>query len=659
MSYPDEQIGYQASEQYSSKRNSLSLQKVPSNEAESPLRKPSLPTSEGQSPEAHRASLSHEVPSGNELDDVHIDAPVKKYNKVTGGEGTMQETEDVKPYVTHATEEDDNGYSVPILAGDEVAKEVGHDHLQPAVPPSPRRSSTEEYRGVASPHGSRPSSRPGSIHGLHSSIHHSLQRHASHLDEREHLHTPLEDVDEYEPLFPEGEDKSTMTTAERFKQRPDALRQRFPSQDIWEDTPDSVMYQATVTTPDLESESRTTAFELPEQELARKGEISEKEKEKLIPAEHRLLRSQFAPHLRDDMPTRPGLQPRFPSQDIWEDSPDSQHLVATVNAPEEDEPPQRPEESRLGEGASSQQIEPSVAPNIPARPQKKLSGDTVTTQGQSELKKVPSIPERPKPQIPARPAKKELSDPSSAQITEPAQITKAKPQVPARPAGGKFANLKSNFMSDLNQKLGLGPPKEKEKEPEPEPAEVKPLEDARKSRARGPQRRAPPKSTTVPARPSPLSFSISAPQSLWSIDDSGSLSIAKPKLSEEKQAQIEHSTPADAPMAPTIDTTSKAELEADKRADDAPPPMASALSTNTAGESTDPAPVPVSPTASSKMAASGELTREQTKDSVDQGFVSKQTTASDQSGITLERVETIDPSARQETTSKPTGTTTE
>jgi hypothetical protein len=78
-------------------------------------------------------------------------------------------------------------------------------------------------------------------------------------------------------------------------------------------------------------------------------------------------------------------------------------------------------------------------------------------------------------------------------------VTKAKPQVPARPGqSSKIANLRGNFMNDLNQKLGLGPPKEKEPEPEPVIEEVKPLEDARKGRARGPQRRAPAKSPAAP-----------------------------------------------------------------------------------------------------------------------------------------------------------------
>jgi hypothetical protein len=69
--------------------------------------------------------------------------------------------------------------------------------------------------------------------------------------------------------------------------------------------------------------------------------------------------------------------------------------------------------------------------------------------------------------------------------------------------GSKIAALQGGFMSDLNNRLKLGPqaPK-KEEEVKDEPAEEKekaPLVDARKGRARGPQRRAPAKS----ASPSP------------------------------------------------------------------------------------------------------------------------------------------------------------
>ena len=570
---------------------------------ESPLRKTSFPAEDVERPSLGRGQTSSDVESENDV--VHIDEPAKKYNKITGGEETMHETAD--PAWPAFTGEGDliDEYHAPILAEDEVAKEIHHEHLHAAVEArSDRRGSSYEYEhkssGDVTPI-SRPASRPGSIHGIHH-LHSSLSRFTSHQDEeREFMHTPLEDVDEYEPLFPEVDgQKKALSHAERFKPRPDALKHRFPSQDIWEDTPNSAMHEATVSTPDLLSQgSRTSTFEHPAAEAARKGEATEAEKAKLLPKEEVLAKSQFAPHLRDDMPTRPGLQPRFPSQDIWEDSPDSHYLVTTVGGspPEERIPtdsinkpmiPPRPmTKSKLSEDYTA-------PPTIPARPNKRYAvppADAKLTEiipskpvsqesSPTEIRKVPSIPDRPKPQVPPRPAKKE----SLEALTKTASVTsagsvgsvetekglkspplpKAKPQIPPRPAqGGKLANLKGNFMSDLNQKLGLGPPKEKEKEIEPE---VKPLEDARKSRARGPQRRAPAKELSPAAKP--VRFSVASPKPLWHIhpehdhlvvqDHSGTATqfdTLKEQMSEDKVQQMENATVADAPPPPTIDTT--------------------------------------------------------------------------------------------------------
>ena len=659
VSYPDEQIGYLASEQYSSRSNVASpnqgtsgpsaLYKMHSNVSqpaiESPLRKTSFPADDhgqeqfsetkgsvtGRSDEALDSELDE--------DTVHVGQPKQHYNKVTGGQETIRETQEAQSYITHPTEDENNDYSVPILASDEVAREPSTEDLQPAVPPQRRGSAYDDFyhgSGEITPNLSRPGSRPGSIHG--GSLLPSLSRFTSrHEDyERQDLHTPLEDVDEYEPLFPdEDSKKKSMTMAERFK-RPQTLQHRFPSQDTWEDAPGSSMHVATVTMPDLperpkeksERPDPAKTFEHPETEAARKEETSEAEKKKLIPKEERLAMSKFAPHLRDDMPTRPGLQPRFPSQDVWEDSPDSQYLTTTVSrsedilrSPEDKETspiqtskpsiPPRPNKNRLADGASSSQIHPSV----PARPQKRavppvdaqLTNAATLSQGEkmpspTEIKKVPSIPDRPKPQIPHRPNKKISGDSLSktvsatsagsagstetekaAPVTSP-PVTKAKPQVPARPAAGsKIANFKSNFMSDLNSKLGLGPPKQKEPEPEEE-KEAKPLEDARKGRARGPQRRAPAKSPStaddMPAKKA-AGFSIAPPKYLWHINNAdGMLTVhshggspskgAEPlpeasteakaaaangetlSLPTEKIEQMAHSTPADAPYPAAV-----------------------------------------------------------------------------------------------------------
>lgn len=573
---------------------------------------------------------------------IHIDDPDRRFNKVTGGQESQNETQEAKPYVTTGDDEESE-HRVPILAEDEVAKAGQNEWLHPAVSPKfERRNSQphEEHASGALTPTSRPASRPGSIYQLHSASH-SLSRFISHQDERDHMHTPLEDVAEYEPLFDDSEEKKALTHAERFKSRPDALQRRFPSQDIWEDTPSSAMYEAEVSTPDLPSQmsqnkselTATATFEHPDAEHARKGEATEADKARLISREQRLAESRYLPHLRDDMPTnsRPSIAARFPSQDIWEDTPDSSQLVTTVGGSEDDEEerspvdsrppvPTRPAKSRLGEGASSAQIEPSVAPQIPARPPKRLHqvppADAQLTDP-IPLNKEVSPTERQKPQVPPRPNRKpgdsDLSRVTSAGSNDSAESqvsAKPKPQVPARPAGGALANLKGNFMSDLNKKLGLGPPKEKEREPEPE-AEAKPLEDARKSRARGPQRRAPAKaSDQKPA----FSFSVFSARSLWQIDESDELSTV---AEDKKTAQPEPIAAVD--HAESTEPLSKAEKNIAERPNDAPAPLASGLATNTAGEPADPV------AAGSDDSLEGELTRKTTATTISGDDIDRET----------------------------------
>lgn len=704
-----------ASEQYASRSQStappeLTLTKTLTNAsqpaAESPLRKASFPAEDVDPVIARhsRRALSGQsvegLDSSGDDDHVHVGAPSKKYNKITGGEESIRETSEDRPYGADEAE-DDNDHRVPILAEDEVAKDVGSEHMSAAISPrfDRRGSSHDDYRSGDATPTSRPSSRPGSIYGLHSASH-SLSRFISHHDDRDTMHTPLEDVDEYEPLFADDDpNKKAVSHAERFKPRPDALKHRFPSQDIWEDTPSSAMYQTSVSTPDLPREvpEPSAAFEHPDQEAARKGEPSEAEKAKLIPKEERLAKSRFAPHLRDDMPTRPGMQPRFPSQDIWEDSPDSQHLVTTVSSPPVDRadepdplenskpfvPPRPVGKSRLGEGASSAQI----APSVPARPGKKeiyaappfgadltdTTGAKITKQtSPTELKKAPSIPDRPKPSVPPRPAKKLSGDSLSktmssesaasnateraAPITSP-PIAKAKPQIPARPAqSSQFGGLKGNFMNDLNKKLGLGPPKEKEPEPE---VEAKPLEDARKGRARGPQRRAPAKSPS--AAPAPVSsFSVSRPMTMFHIDESNALNHGS---SEAPQSAEQVEVPKEEPVQPTEDSempgafpgsvqepASRAESEAEQKHEDVPASTAPSLATNTAGEHVDPgtdapsqaitSPMSQEPTDSEEQMLSQQttetseaklgqiLSREETDPNTDAISANKQTSAS-------------------------------
>jgi hypothetical protein len=240
-------------------------------------------------------------------------------------------------------------------------------------------------------------------------------------------------------------------------------------------------------------------------------------------------------------------------------------------------------------------------------------------------------------------------------------------------------------MNDLNQKLGLGPPKEKEKEPEPVAEEAKPLDDARKGRARGPQRRAPAKSPAAHVKS--VGFAMFAPRSLWTIDE-GELSVpssdnvpvpdveATPNtgLSEQKAEQVENSTAADAPLPPSLDTTDHAESEDSKKEAEGPPfaagnladpeptlgtptqeksnPLSIAPSRNESGENqavadadaNDREGVDLSQrtTESSGQASGPELEREEPDPTTDAIPASKQTTASSK-GDTAPLEKTVTP----------------
>ena len=509
-----------ASEEYTSRMNSpkphagSSHSKAPSvhsqTHADSPLRKSFVfdvndMDGSGQaraSQTSGRKSSEHAVGSDNEDDNViHIDAPDQRTSKITGN-GYDPPKEDLGPRGGNTEYEggwiDERGYGVPILASDEVAKEPGYEYQQPAVAPDQHRRGSAYYSGIDSEvplayqsgyrHGSksgsasssravsRPGSRPGSIHGGMP----GLSRFTS-IDDREDMHTPLEDVDEYEPLFPEDDEKlKKVVDAERFKHRPG--KHRFPSQDIWEDTPNSLQLQATVTSPEPEPEKAasppkvvSSTFETPEQEARRKGEVSEREKAELLPKEEHWAKSQFKPHIREEI-HRPSLKQRFPSQDIWEDTPNSAQLETTVAEPQSVEGPKSPVDLGLEAGAvvntagRPSQIDGTIEqprdgatagapaitkPTIPARPNKS-----------KHMMNAPATPSLPVPTVPARPVRKvhqvppadipplpsklatsttasesktETSYPDS-KLTSPEEFRevpslpeRAKPQVPARP----------------------------------------------------------------------------------------------------------------------------------------------------------------------------------------------------------------------------------
>lgn len=403
-------------------------------------------------------------------------------------------------------DEGDDDYTAPILAEDEVRKNTPHPDQVPCIDP------LREHRGSeleADPPRSRPTSRPASLYKVESS---------------EIKSTPLEDVEEYEPLFPEDEEgtaKQQHLTAAQIEK----MKQRFPSKDIWEDAPSSVHHTATVSTPELpeEGSKRDVASRKPAETPAhlwarRQEELAEKE---LTHPDAFLWRNQkptwigHQPHLAQEIAQRPNVSQKFPSRDIWEDTPDSLKLETTVSGPQteapspaDNKPPQIPVRPERKSEDSQER------PSIPVRPKSKSPEETSK----------PSIPDRPKPQIPARPAK--ASPPTAGALSNPPAL-KPKPAVPARPAGNKIAALQAGFMSDLNKKLGLGPKAPKPKD-EPEegaaaeaPKEKAPLSDARKGRARGPQRRAPaPASVSASSEPAAkkpkLTFATAV--TVWSVD---------------------------------------------------------------------------------------------------------------------------------------------
>ncbi|KAK3349973.1 altered inheritance of mitochondria protein 21 [Lasiosphaeria hispida] len=427
---------------------------------------------------------------------IHVEEPGRRKSVMfSDGESHGSEDEEERPY------------RAPILAEDELAKDPSSYDHQPAVELAPeRRGSAFEIEESTS----RPTSRPASLY-------------------KEPLYemrsTPLEDVEEYEPLFDEDDKEKAKepvakpTTAEKIKGE---KKRRFPSADVWEDAPSSAHYTAEVSTPELleegtkssagvvppprDGETPAQAFARHQEELAER-EVREHGQEAFLPGrkKEKPLWVQHQTHLASEPATRPSLGPRFPSRDVWEDAPDSLKLETTVSTPQQDDEsspvvssPEIPLQPRGKSDAADK-------PAIPGRPKpRQASGDDSR----------PAIPERPKPQIPTRPAK---AGPTSGGLApaEAAASPRPKPAVPARPMGGKIAALQAGFMNDLNQRLRLGPQAPKKEEPaaEESPVEEKekaPLVDARKGRARGPQRRAPAKSASPAPAPAPAPAAAAA-----------------------------------------------------------------------------------------------------------------------------------------------------
>ncbi|KAJ5601539.1 hypothetical protein N7510_011073 [Penicillium lagena] len=529
---PDEEVGYIASDEYTHRMVSPPLEARHDSSlpvVESPLRQMSFPASALEPRETpgsplRRARTGSSHGHHHEGEVIHVDDPVHPLHHPDGfapAPSIDDHTHDAEVVIEEEEE--------PILAADEVRPESAY--LHPAITPTfEHRDSFDESRSRTP------------------SVTHSRSNSRSASQGVGGCAYPLENVEEYEPLFPDDDEKKDrpVSAADRFKQRPDMSKHRFPSEDIWEDAPNSLQLHATVTTPDLPKSDSTEVFETPQQEAARRMQTSQINSHQVAT---QILEGE-GPQTKKK-PTRPdAIKQRFPSRDIWEDAPDSQQLVTTV------------------EPATDEMKSPEVPskPSIPLRPQRQAQATSPT-----EKRPPPMIPDRPKPQIPSRPAKPsspenltKVPSAGSTGSTESAKdapaVPKTKPAIPARPGGSKIAALKAGFLTDLNSRLQQGPqqPKPQEKEPEPA-AEKQPLSDARKGRARGPARRKPAAENANARLPSIPEVKITATWNVWEVREDGNLIVGS-------DAAIEK------PFTAPIETS-----------------MAPELAKNTAGEPVDPA----------------------------------------------------------------------
>lgn len=542
----------------------------------------------------------------NEQGDViHIDPPAHRSSKKYGGSHDPP-TADLGLDGRNHSEKGrwvDHGFDHPILASDEVKNHPDAEWREPAVSPELERRHSNEFS--LNDDGASAYLTKARTHSRSSSRNSGLpQRVVPHPTQFDRGGTPLESFKEYEPLFPEDEDEDTTkpkSQVEKLK-RPTVARHQFPSQDVWEDTPGSLQLETTVETPEPQavdepesaggaaSVGAAKVFEDPETEEQRKTTITKEDQQSFLPDHTRRFAAENK-HLgkvRDENILRPGLQQRFPSQDIWEDSPSYGHLETTVSTPQTEDTNEYAEDSPVSE-------KPAIParPSIPSRPVKNEAASPID-------KKAPIIPDRPKPTIPVRPSKpttasSEREIPADSQAENDAPQPKAKPPVPARPASSKIAALQAGFLQDLNSKLGLGPQAPKVKEPEPETEEpAAPLQDARKGRAKGPQRRKPVASTTpaatitaevaVPTH----TLAIGSVTEVWSFGEDGSLEVPAAKLAYKLQAALKAPTQSvkthEAPSE-SQGSTIAAELSSESR--DVEPEEADLVKTNT--KSSEPA----------------------------------------------------------------------
>jgi hypothetical protein len=312
-------------------------------------------------------------------------------------------------------------------------------------------------------------------------------------------------------------------------------------------------------------------FETPEQEEKRKMQNDDN----MLSDKKTFIKPQFKPGVMEELHHERPSAHRFPSSDVWEDTPDSARIETTVSGPQMDEtlspPDARPTTMAIPGSQDDDDARSTTTgmPTVPSRPQRQ-SRLAQEVKPEEELDAAKS-PDKPKPAVPARPSRIGQSEQARSTDEAGAPVPKAKPAVPARPGGEKLASLKAGFMNDLNNRLKLGPqgPPQKKEEPEvDEEAEKAPLADARKSRARGPPRRKP---AAPPAsdRKSSITFAMSPLITVWSIDEEDEVQVndkeneeaivEKPveiALTENEDFNVDAAAPVKSPLSPQEVATS-------------------------------------------------------------------------------------------------------
>lgn len=580
-------MAFNATEEYHSRNASIAG-------SPAPVTGPGKRTSSGSQPATSlpfgKADRPDDAVFGGDEAPIHINPSQRRGNKVTGG-GPADGGIDLGAQGGNTEEQggwiSERGPGTPILASDEITKRPGSAYMQPAVNPElhddyesdQHQQDTSRRNSMRVP--SRPSSRPNSVHGDYhgGNLHRFISQEEYHYSG---MHTPLEEIEEYEPLIPEGEESEQRPkpTAAKAK-RPGLEHHHFPSQDVWEDTPSSLQYSTTVDTPEPpreaevpdDSKPTTAVFETPEKEHRRRSE----NQHNMLSDSKTLIKPHYSKAVRDELDHRPGMQ-RFPSRDIWEDTPNSMMFETTVGGPQTAEIKSPTDDGSMATSPPGNQAQSTARgtagfgqvgrPSIPSRPRRRSklaeeltneskpaveqpTNNTRDIKGEQlpspEKAKAPAIPDRPKPTVPARPNKGPATEAVESADTRTATsdsadgtallekmksppVPKTKPAVPARPGGEKIAALKSGFMSDLNNRLKLGPqgPPPKAEEMEPELAEEvskAPLADARKGRARGPARRKLGTSPLAMAEEKPPTFTICEATTIWSIDAANALQV--------------------------------------------------------------------------------------------------------------------------------------